>query len=154
MSIGQDGALFEEWLELRNGCLCCSVKDNGVQAIENLMAKSGAFDYILLETTGLADPIPIAGMFWLDDELGSQITLDGIVTMIDAKNCLRQVRCTNATTAEENVSKKSQTPTALRRRLSRSRDALGPFNGQLKELRPRSGSGTRVRTKGAGRTRR
>mmetsp|Transcript_14837 Transcript_14837/g.43973 ORF Transcript_14837/g.43973 Transcript_14837/m.43973 type:complete len:411 (+) Transcript_14837:137-1369(+) len=92
MSIGQDGALFEEWLELRNGCLCCSVKDNGVQAIENLMAKSGAFDYILLETTGLADPIPIAGMFWLDDELGSQITLDGIVTMIDAKNCLRQVR--------------------------------------------------------------
>lgn len=92
MSIGQDGALFEEWLELRNGCLCCSVKDNGVKAIENLMEKSGAFDYILLETTGLADPVPIAGMFWLDDELGSQIALDGIVTLVDAKNCLRQVR--------------------------------------------------------------
>eukprot|EP00037_Helgoeca_nana_P002273 m.32852 g.32852 ORF g.32852 m.32852 type:complete len:422 (+) comp12474_c0_seq2:51-1316(+) len=91
MSIGQDGALFEEWLELRNGCLCCSVKDNGVKAIENLMEKSGSFDYILLETTGLADPVPIAGMFWLDDELGSQIALDGIVTMVDAKNFLRQV---------------------------------------------------------------
>lgn len=56
LSIGADGELFEEWLELRNGCLCCSVKDNGVKAIENLMLKRGKFDYILLETTGLADP--------------------------------------------------------------------------------------------------
>ena len=43
-------------MELRNGCLCCSVKDVGVKAIENLMKKRGKFDYILLETTGLADP--------------------------------------------------------------------------------------------------
>ena len=56
LNIGADGELFEEWLELRNGCLCCSVKDNGVKAIENLMLKRGKFDYILLETTGLADP--------------------------------------------------------------------------------------------------
>ena len=107
MSIGQDGALFEEWLEvrraapvrrllltrtqLRNGCLCCSVKDNGVKAIENLMKKRGAFDYILLETTGLADPAPIASIFWLDDALCSTIKLDGIVTMIDAKYCLSQL---------------------------------------------------------------
>ncbi|KAA0201517.1 hypothetical protein HAZT_HAZT005405 [Hyalella azteca] len=56
LSVGQDGDLCEEWLELRNGCLCCSVKDNGVKAIENLMKKRGKFDYILLETTGLADP--------------------------------------------------------------------------------------------------
>ena len=76
----------------RNGCLCCSVKDNGVAAIENLMKKrgefaqttwlkfkctchtsSGKFDYILLETTGLADPAPVAAMFWLDEELGAQV---------------------------------------------------------------------------------
>ena len=44
---------------MRNGCLCCSVKDNGVKAIETLMQKKGKFDYILLETTGLADPGPI-----------------------------------------------------------------------------------------------
>ena len=56
---GNDGELVEEWLELRNGCLCCSVKDNGVKAIETLMNKKGKFDYILLETTGLADPGPI-----------------------------------------------------------------------------------------------
>ena len=59
---------------LRNGCLCCSVKDNGVAAIENLMKKKGKFDYILLETTGLADPAPVAGMFWLDEELGSEVS--------------------------------------------------------------------------------
>lgn len=46
----------EEFLELANGCLCCSIKDTGVAAIERLMLKKGAFDYILLETTGLADP--------------------------------------------------------------------------------------------------
>ena len=49
-----------------------------MKAIENLMQKKGKFDYILLETTGLADPGPIAAMFWLDDDLGSEIYLDGI----------------------------------------------------------------------------
>ncbi|KAI8071315.1 CobW/HypB/UreG, nucleotide-binding domain-containing protein [Gongronella butleri] len=86
LSVNQEGSLFEEWLELRNGCLCCTVKDNGVVAIENLMKKRGKFDYILLETSGLADPGPIASMFWLDDGLGSDIYLDGIVTLVDAKH--------------------------------------------------------------------
>lgn len=85
MSVAESGELFEEWLELKNGCLCCSIKDNGVKAIENLMEKRGRFDYILLETTGLADPGPIASMFWLDDELGSEVFLDGVVTVVDAK---------------------------------------------------------------------
>lgn len=85
MSVGKEGERYEEWLELRNGCLCCSVKDNGVKAIENLMTKKGKFDYILLETTGLADPGPIASIFWLDEELCSDIFLDGIITVIDAK---------------------------------------------------------------------
>ena len=98
---GQEGELFEEWLELRNGCLCCSVKDNGVKAIETLMEKKGKFDYILLETTGLADPGPVASIFWMDDELGSDIYLDGIVTVVDAKNCIKQL-------AEEIPSSESQ----------------------------------------------
>ncbi|XP_064386775.1 zinc-regulated GTPase metalloprotein activator 1-like [Halichondria panicea] len=91
MSVGQSGELFEEWLELRNGCLCCSVKDVGVKAIESLMEKKGKFDYILLETTGLADPGPIASIFWLDEGLGSEIYLDGIVTVIDSKHCSQQL---------------------------------------------------------------
>uniref|UniRef100_A0A8C0EFT0 CobW C-terminal domain-containing protein n=1 Tax=Bubo bubo TaxID=30461 RepID=A0A8C0EFT0_BUBBB len=77
LSISQGGELYEEWLELRNGCLCCSVKDSGVKAIENLMQRRGKFDYILLETTGLADPGAVASMFWVDSELGSDIYLDG-----------------------------------------------------------------------------
>jgi G3E family GTPase len=67
------------------------VKDIGVAAIENLMEQSGLFDYILLETTGLADPGNIAPMFWLDDGLGSSIFLDGIVTLVDAKNVLKSL---------------------------------------------------------------
>ena len=63
-------------------------RDSGVNAIESLMERRGAFDYILLETTGLADPGNIAPLFWVDDGLGSTIYLDGIVTLVDAKNVL------------------------------------------------------------------
>ncbi|KAF8570553.1 hypothetical protein P879_06883 [Paragonimus westermani] len=87
----QTGDMFEEWLELRNGCLCCSLKDPGVKAIENLMKKRGDFDYVLIETTGLADPGPIAAIFWMDDSLCSQLYLDGIVTLLDSKYCLDQL---------------------------------------------------------------
>ena len=55
------------------------------------MQKKGKFDYILLETTGLADPGPVASIFWMDDELGSDIYLDGIVTLVDAKYCMGQL---------------------------------------------------------------
>jgi len=89
LSVGQSGALYEEWLELRNGCMCCSVKDSSVKAIEELMKRKGRFDYIMLETTGLADPGPIAALFWLDEELGSDVYLDGIVDVVDAKYFLR-----------------------------------------------------------------
>jgi len=64
-------------------------RDTGVIAIESLMERRGTFDYILLETTGLADPGNIAPLFWVDDGLGSSIYLDGIVTLVDAKNILR-----------------------------------------------------------------
>ena len=56
------------------------------------MEKKGKFDYILLETTGLADPGPVASIFWMDDELGSDIYLDGIVTVVDAKHCVEQLK--------------------------------------------------------------
>lgn len=68
-----------------------SSRDNGVTAIESLMEKKGKFDYILLETTGLADPGNLAPLFWLDDGIGSTIYLDGIVTLVDAKNILRSL---------------------------------------------------------------
>ncbi|KAF8158217.1 CobW domain-containing protein [Crassisporium funariophilum] len=77
----------EEFLELANGCLCCSIKDSGAAAIEKLMLRKGAFDYILLETTGLADPGPIASMFWHNEEYATglaDIVLDGVVCVVDA----------------------------------------------------------------------
>ncbi|KAI6121019.1 CobW domain-containing protein [Pisolithus croceorrhizus] len=78
----------EEVLELANGCLCCSIKDAGIAAIEKLMQRKGAFDYIVLETTGLADPGPIASIFWQNEEysagLGKEIILDGVVCVVDA----------------------------------------------------------------------
>ncbi|EGN98031.1 hypothetical protein SERLA73DRAFT_109353 [Serpula lacrymans var. lacrymans S7.3] len=78
----------EEFLELANGCLCCSVKDAGVAAIEKLMERKGGFDHILLETTGLADPGPIASMFWQNEDftsgLGRDICLDGVLCVVDA----------------------------------------------------------------------
>ncbi|RMZ73345.1 cobw domain-containing [Pyrenophora seminiperda CCB06] len=94
------------FVPLANGCICCSVKDVGVAAIENLMEQSGLFDYILLETTGLADPGNIAPMFWLDDGLGSSIFLDGIVTLVDAKNVLKSLD--DGLGDEENIEKRKQ----------------------------------------------
>uniref|UniRef100_A0A8D2BQU8 CobW/HypB/UreG nucleotide-binding domain-containing protein n=1 Tax=Sus scrofa TaxID=9823 RepID=A0A8D2BQU8_PIG len=91
LAVSQGGELYEEWLELRNGCLCCSVKDNGLRAIENLMQKKGKFDYILLETTGLADPGAVASMFWVDAALGVDIYLDGIITVVDSKYGLKHL---------------------------------------------------------------
>lgn len=89
MTVNQGGQEVTEWMEVGNGCICCSVKDSGVMAIESLMERRGTFDYILLETTGLADPGNIAPIFWMDEGLGSSIYLDGIVTLVDAKNITR-----------------------------------------------------------------
>ncbi|GIJ88825.1 hypothetical protein Asppvi_007753 [Aspergillus pseudoviridinutans] len=88
LTVNQNGQEVTEWMEVGNGCICCSVKDSGVMAIESLMERRGTFDYILLETTGLADPGNLAPVFWVDDNLGSSIYLDGIVTLVDAKNIL------------------------------------------------------------------
>jgi CCR4-NOT transcription complex subunit 2 len=69
------------------------VKDSGVAALESLIERQTdrKFDYILLETTGVADPGNIAPMFWMDEGLGSSIFLDGIVTVVDAKNILKSL---------------------------------------------------------------
>ncbi|KAJ2836832.1 COBW domain-containing protein 1 [Coemansia erecta] len=91
LTSSHNGATVEEWLDLKNGCMCCTIKDKGLKAIESLMAQKGKFDYILLETTGLADPGQVASMLWTNEELGSEIRLDGVVTMVDAKHIIRQM---------------------------------------------------------------
>lgn len=91
--MNQEGQEATEWIPLANGCICCSVKDSGVAALESLVERQSdkSFDYILLETTGVADPGNIAPMFWMDEGLNSSIYLDGIVTVVDAKNILKSL---------------------------------------------------------------
>ncbi|KAJ7069919.1 CobW/HypB/UreG, nucleotide-binding domain-containing protein [Mycena amicta] len=88
INVASEGQESEEFLELANGCLCCSIKDTGIAAIEKLMQRKGGFDHILLETTGLADPGPIASLFWHNEEfstgLGRDIALDGVICVVDA----------------------------------------------------------------------
>lgn len=71
--VGPGGEAFEEWVELANGCVCCTVRDELSSALEELLRRRGGFDYILIETTGMADPTALAESFWLDDELESPI---------------------------------------------------------------------------------
>nr|KAJ3422435.1 hypothetical protein HK105_008080 [Polyrhizophydium stewartii] len=71
------------------------------ETIENLVKKKGRFDYVVLETTGLADPGPIASLFWLDEELQSELYLDGILTVVDAKN-IREYMSTQTENGQTN----------------------------------------------------
>lgn len=90
MTIRNGSASYEEWLDLGNGCLCCSLKNVGVKAIENMIQRSpGNIDYILLETSGIADPAPIAKMFWQDEGLNSSVYIDGIITVLDCEHIIK-----------------------------------------------------------------
>ena len=87
--IGIDNELIvstgEEMVELSNGCICCSINDELMQTVERLLERPEALDYIVVETTGLADPLPVA-MTFLGSELRDQTRLDSIITLIDAEN--------------------------------------------------------------------
>jgi G3E family GTPase len=88
--IGIDDALVidaeEEIFEMNNGCICCTVRGDLIRILGTLMKRKDKFDYILVETTGLADPAPVAQTFFVDDEIRNQLRLDAIVTVVDAKH--------------------------------------------------------------------
>jgi G3E family GTPase len=90
--IGIDDALVidaeEEIFEMNNGCICCTVRGDLIRILGNLMRRKDKFDHILIETTGLADPAPVAQTFFVDEEVSSQLRLDAIVTMVDAKHLI------------------------------------------------------------------
>ncbi len=81
----------EEVFEMNNGCICCTVRGDLIRILGNLMKRKDKFDYILVETTGLADPGPVAQTFFVDDEMQDNIHLDGIVTLIDAKHVWQHI---------------------------------------------------------------
>jgi G3E family GTPase len=75
----------EEVFEMNNGCICCTVRGDLVRILDGLMRRKGKFDAIIVETTGLADPAPVAQTFFMDENVGRRTRLDAVVTVADAK---------------------------------------------------------------------
>ena len=93
--IGIDNELVikadEEIFEMNNGCLCCTVRGDLIRILGQLLKRKDRFDYILIETTGLADPGPVAQTFFSDPELKEAFRLDGIVTLVDSKHIVLHI---------------------------------------------------------------
>src|SRR5260370_778985 len=87
--IGIDNDLIigadEEVFEMNNGCICCTVRGDLVRILDGLMKRKGKFDAIIVETTGLADPAPVAQTFFVDEDVQNNARLDAVVTVADAK---------------------------------------------------------------------
>ncbi len=81
----------EEIFEMNNGCICCTVRGDLIRILGNLMKRKDRFDYVLIETTGLADPGPVAQTFVMDDDMREHLRLDGIVTVVDAHHVLHHL---------------------------------------------------------------
>jgi G3E family GTPase len=103
--IGIDNDLIvdtdEEVFEMNNGCICCTVRGDLIRVVENLAKRKGSFDAIIVETTGLADPAPVAQTFFMDEEVRKMSRLDAVVTVVDAKHLL--ARLVDAPEAEDQV---------------------------------------------------
>lgn len=76
----------EEIFEMNNGCICCTVRGDLIRILDGLMKRRGQFSSILIETTGLADPAPVAQTFFVDEDVRSKTRLDAIVAVADARN--------------------------------------------------------------------
>jgi G3E family GTPase len=87
--IGIDNDLIigadEEVFEMNNGCVCCTVRGDLVRILDGLMKRKGKFDAIIVETTGLADPAPVAQTFFVDEDVQKHARLDAVVTVADAR---------------------------------------------------------------------
>ena len=76
----------EEVFEMNNGCVCCTVRGDLIRVLSGLMKRKGGFDAIVVETTGLADPGPVAQTFFVDEEVRAKTRLDSVTTVVDAKH--------------------------------------------------------------------
>ena len=125
--IARDGVSnnsLQDLIELPNGCICCTVKDSLVATLETLLEKRSDLDYILIEASGMANPGPIASVFWLDDALESRLQLDGICTLVDANHILEQL----------NITEEAAQQIAYADRLLINKIDLVPNDDQLKQV--------------------
>ncbi|MGY4385771.1 G3E family GTPase [Pedobacter sp. UYP24] len=93
--IGVDNELVigadEEIFEMNNGCICCTVRGDLIRILTNLTKRKDRLDHIIIETTGLADPAPVAQTFFVDEEMQEQYQIDAIVTVVDAKHVWQHI---------------------------------------------------------------
>jgi G3E family GTPase len=81
----------EELFELNNGCVCCTVRGDLIRTLHTLLAHRQRFDAVIVETTGLADPGPVAQTFFIDPVLRERTRLDAVVTVVDAHHVLARL---------------------------------------------------------------
>ena len=91
----------EEVYEMNNGCVCCTVRGDLVRVLTRLLKRPGRFDAVIVETTGLADPAPVAQTFFMDEDVAAGARLDAVVTLVDARHVLQ--RLADAPEAEDQI---------------------------------------------------
>jgi G3E family GTPase len=125
----------EEVFEMNNGCVCCTVRGDLIRVVQGLMKRQGgksAFDAIIIETTGLADPGPVAQTFFVDDDVKAKTRLDSVTTLVDAKHVL--LRLSDSREAREQIAFADQI--VLNKTDLVSEDDLKMIEARLRRLNP------------------
>jgi G3E family GTPase len=122
----------EEVFEMNNGCVCCTVRGDLIRILTGLMRRKGGFDAIIVETTGLADPGPVAQTFFVDEEVRARTRLDSVTTVVDAKHVL--LRLSDSREAREQIAFADQI--VLNKTDLVSEDDLRMVEARLRRLNP------------------
>ena len=122
----------EEVFEMNNGCVCCTVRGDLIRVLSGLMKRKGGFDAIVVETTGLADPGPVAQTFFVDEEVRAKTRLDSVTTVVDAKHL--PLRLADSKEAVEQIAFADQI--VLNKTDLVSEDELRAVEAQIRRLNP------------------
>jgi G3E family GTPase len=134
--IGIDNDLIvgadEEVFEMNNGCVCCTVRGDLIRVLQGLAKRKGGFDAIVIETTGLADPGPVAQTFFVDEDVKARTVLDSVTTVVDAKHVL--ARLDDSREAREQIAFADQI--VLNKTDLVSEDELARVEARIRRLNP------------------
>jgi len=122
----------EEVFEMNNGCVCCTVRGDLIRVLQGLMKRKGGFDAIVVETTGLADPGPVAQTFFVDDDVKARTYLDSVTAVVDAKHIL--LRLSDSKEAVEQIAFADQI--VLNKTDLVSEDDLRHVEARIKRINP------------------
>jgi G3E family GTPase len=134
--IGIDNDLIvgadEEVFEMNNGCVCCTVRGDLIRVLQGLAKRKGGFDAVVIETTGLADPGPVAQTFFVDEDVKARTVLDSVTTVVDAKHVL--ARLDDSREAREQIAFADQI--VLNKTDLVSEDELARVEARIRRLNP------------------